>query len=176
MPRQTDTEVQRSPRPDERRVSSDLQQWLLSDVADAHSIGPGDLSDAIDRFERRLHRIHGLVAGLSKELSMVRSEYVYLAVAAQHAVHIARPGRLAELSPAEFRIALRAASGATDAEIATSLRVSSNTVKSHMKAVLQKLGLHSRWELAHVAFRHSEGVVGAQEREVHSPRSGRSGC
>ena len=57
---------------------------------------------------------------------------------------------LGHLTRQERRVAVYAASGASDAAIAIALGLSVNTVKCHMKAALRKLSLHSRWELAHI--------------------------
>jgi DNA-binding CsgD family transcriptional regulator len=52
------------------------------------------------------------------------------------------------LSAREAEVAALAAAGATNAEIASELFISVNTVKTHMGGALAKLGLRSRTELA----------------------------
>jgi len=58
------------------------------------------------------------------------------------------PARAAELTPAELRVALLAARGRTNPEIATELLVSRRTVEHQLSAAYRKLGLRSRSELA----------------------------
>ena len=58
------------------------------------------------------------------------------------------PAPAAELTPAELRVALLAAHGRTNPEIATELLVSRRTVEHQLSASYRKLGLRSRSELA----------------------------
>ena len=57
---------------------------------------------------------------------------------------------LDQLTPRERQVARLLAQGKSDRDIATILSVTLQTAHSHSKAVLAKLGLHSRHELAHV--------------------------
>ena len=54
------------------------------------------------------------------------------------------------LTAREAQIALEAAHGKSDQEIAASIGVAFSTVRSHLNHVYQKLGLHSRAALAHL--------------------------
>jgi len=58
------------------------------------------------------------------------------------------PAPAGELTPAELRVALLAARGRTNPEIATELLVSRRTVEHQLSAAYRKLGLRSRSELA----------------------------
>ncbi len=58
------------------------------------------------------------------------------------------------LSPREHEVLDLIASGATDKEIATTLVISIHTVKSHVRSVLAKLHLNSRYEAARYAAEH----------------------
>lgn len=67
----------------------------------------------------------------------------------------------ASLSPAELRIAVMIALGATRAEIAVACGISGKTVDTHRGHVLHKLGLRSSVALTRYAIRC--GVVGTEE-------------
>jgi len=58
------------------------------------------------------------------------------------------------LSQREQEVLARIASGATDKEIAATLLISIHTVKSHVRSVLAKLHLNSRYEAARYAAEH----------------------
>jgi DNA-binding CsgD family transcriptional regulator len=57
-------------------------------------------------------------------------------------------GGLAELTPQELQIALLLAAGRTTREAAAALFLSPKTVEYHLRHVYQRLGIHSREELA----------------------------
>ena len=58
------------------------------------------------------------------------------------------PDVLVRLTPAQLNVASLAAAGATNNEIAAALGVGAETVRSHLSAVYEKLGVASRAELA----------------------------
>ncbi len=60
----------------------------------------------------------------------------------------------AELTPREREILCHVAEGQSNKVIARNLGISDGTVKLHVKAVLRKLGLHSRVEAAVMAVEH----------------------
>ena len=63
------------------------------------------------------------------------------------------PSTIDELTPQELQIALLLAGGKTTREAAAALFLSPKTVEYHLRHVYQKLGIHSRDELAHDARR-----------------------
>ncbi|MFI7340614.1 LuxR C-terminal-related transcriptional regulator [Streptomyces sp. NPDC050085] len=70
------------------------------------------------------------------------------------------PGRLAELTPQQLRIAHCVAEGATNREVALRLSVSPRTVDHHLRNVFAQLGVRSRVELARLVD-HQESGRGA---------------
>jgi DNA-binding NarL/FixJ family response regulator len=73
-------------------------------------------------------------------------------VATQVSVRLAQLGirgvSASELTPRQYEVASLVARGATNAEIASALGISMNTVKKLLKDVFQRLDLTSRTELA----------------------------
>ncbi|MGY0023327.1 LuxR C-terminal-related transcriptional regulator [Streptomyces sp. YJ-C3] len=72
--------------------------------------------------------------------------------------HREPPGRLAELTPQQLRIARCVAEGATNREVALRLSVSPRTVDHHLRNVFAQLGVRSRVELARLV-NHAERPV-----------------
>lgn len=68
-----------------------------------------------------------------------------------------RPETIAALSAREKEVFLLAARGLSNAEAGQTAFITEATVKSHMRSILQKLGLTSRVQL--VAFAHENGLV-----------------
>jgi DNA-binding CsgD family transcriptional regulator len=57
------------------------------------------------------------------------------------------------LTKQEQRLTTLVCSGASTGEIATRLRITSNTVQDHLKAIFDKTGVRSRRELVATIFR-----------------------
>jgi DNA-binding CsgD family transcriptional regulator len=66
-----------------------------------------------------------------------------------------RPG-IDDLTPQELQVALLLTSGKTTRETAAALFLSPKTVEYHLRHVYQRLGIHSRQELAQQLGRHRE--------------------
>ena len=73
---------------------------------------------------------------------------------------------LSALTPRELEVLRLVAQGASNKEIASSLYVSKNTVKTHMRNILDKLHLSSRTQAASYATR-LDSFIGASVRRVH---------
>jgi len=114
-----------------------------------------DLSNAMTR--RRvaaLLRADGEVAlvGTAEDADLVVSERV-VSTAAPGAV--AQPG--AALTARELEVLRLVARGLSNKEIAADLRITTHTVKYHLAAVLEKLGVRSRTEAVSLGVR--KGLV-----------------
>jgi DNA-binding CsgD family transcriptional regulator len=79
--------------------------------------------------------------------------------------------RVAGLTGRQAEVLRLLEQGRTNAEIADELVVSVRTVETHVAAVLDKLGVHTRRDAARIA---SELLVGAQGDAAHTPRGGRT--
>lgn len=73
------------------------------------------------------------------------------AVRAEHGGTVADASPFAELTPRETEILCHLAEGQSNKVIARHLGISDGTVKLHVKAILRKLGVHSRVEAAVMA-------------------------
>lgn len=71
----------------------------------------------------------------------------------------------APLTPRERELALLVAAGCNNREIAEKLVISENTVKNHMKNILDKLGLDNRVQLTAYAIRQGWSPIGHNRSE-----------
>ncbi|NRQ39533.1 response regulator transcription factor [Nonomuraea sp. NN258] len=78
----------------------------------------------------------------------------------------------AGLTERELEVLALVGTGLSNAEIAEELRIGVTTVKSHLAAAMEKLGLRNRIQAAVVA--HRSGLVDAAFRPVRPPRGGPS--
>ncbi|MDR1152439.1 MAG: response regulator transcription factor [Bifidobacteriaceae bacterium] len=72
---------------------------------------------------------------------------------------VANPAALAQITPREMDVLREVARGASNAEIAGSLYLSEQTVKTHVGHLLAKLGARDRTQA--VVFAYENGVVGS---------------
>ena len=68
-----------------------------------------------------------------------------------------------ELTPREGEVLVLVARGATNPEIAAALSITENTVKIHLRHILEKLHLHNRIQAATFAVQNGLAGDGCQE-------------
>ena len=68
--------------------------------------------------------------------------------------------RLASLTPQQVRVLMMLSEGLLNKQIAYELSVSEATVKAHVSAILQKLGVESRTQAVIAAARIEQGPAG----------------
>jgi DNA-binding NarL/FixJ family response regulator len=110
---------------------------------------------SFDALEAGLARLHQYLAQLDRELREARADYRRL-LELHHAQGKSRLPPLAtidRLTRQERRVAMLAACGNSNLEVAAQLHVTVHTVKTQMASILRKLDLRSRWELDHVLRR-----------------------
>lgn len=97
--------------------------------------------------ERPLVRLRLAIEQAERELECIRRAYAQLLDLATGPPHSSCPEETAPLSRQERLVALLLARGASNHEIAAELHVSIHTVKSHVRSILRKRCLRSRWQL-----------------------------
>jgi DNA-binding NarL/FixJ family response regulator len=107
------------------------------------------LTMMLDSFEVWVESVHQSVEQANAELDQIRCHVAALASAAPETRRGLRAA-LDRLTRQEKRIALLAADGLSNSEVAAILNIRAETVRGHMKGVFRKLGIHSRWELAYL--------------------------
>ena len=85
------------------------------------------------------------------------------------------PSTLDELTPQELQIAVLLTGGKTTREAAAALFLSPKTVEYHLRHVYQKLGLHSREELARVLAAQGSHAAARSQPPGKPPPPGKSG-
>lgn len=100
-------------------------------------------ADVVLQLERQLQaaEIHLRRARTSYDVLLTK-----LANQLQPSFNVAPGG--SRLSRNERRVALLVAGGRNNAEVAAALSVSVHTVRSQLRTIYRKLGIHSRWQLA----------------------------
>jgi DNA-binding NarL/FixJ family response regulator len=127
---------------------TELGAMIRANLRPAGDLEPS-LPAAAVSLEQSLDRLVAAIQTAGRELRRARVEYELVIQAARHAEHeLSASATFACLTKQERRIALLAMAGSSDAEAAVATHLSVHTVKTHMKSVLRKLALHSRWQLA----------------------------
>lgn len=117
----------------------------------ARQVARQELFDALQRLEEGVTAAHTAAHALNRELAALDLQRVLLAQVAQRQMGLERPPKACQhLSPRQRQVAVRLASGASDGAIARALGITVNTVKTHVRAVLEKLNVRSRREVAYV--------------------------
>lgn len=73
------------------------------------------------------------------------------------------------LTARELEVLALVASGATNREIASSLTLTQNTVKNHVRSILEKLGLDNRVQATSYALRHGLAPFPRGDAQPHIP-------
>jgi DNA-binding CsgD family transcriptional regulator len=119
----------------EAQIRTDLAGWILL-LQPAESPRAVDLLRAAEKYARQ------------EELAPLLSRVRWLLERLGEAPDGELPGRLAELSAAERRVAQLVVTGKRNREIAAELGVSVKSVEWHVSHILRKLSITSRTELA----------------------------
>ncbi len=143
-------------------------------IAERWDSSQASLPLAAVNFERSLERLVVALQSAGRELRQARIEYEsLLEVARQAGQNPPAPASFGCLTRQERRVALLAAAGSSDAQVAVATHVSVHTAKTHMKNVLRKLGLHSRWQLARLLADTAESDFGPPRSVFPASRDGR---
>ena len=104
---------------------------------------------ALDSLDASLGRLHRNLSQLDRDLRQARADYQRLVELNRGQVgnRLPKATALDVLTQQERRVAMLAACGHSNTELAAQLHVSVHTVKSQMCSILRKLDLRSRWEL-----------------------------
>lgn len=125
-----------------RRLRNDMEGYQLLAMTRILNIPSILVSGAASRDSiQRAYSEHGVFACLEKQ-TFDRASFCRLA---QEATQGRRPsGELAVLTEREREVLALLAQGMTNKEIAERLLISANTVKRHLKAIFEKLDVHTR--------------------------------
>jgi DNA-binding NarL/FixJ family response regulator len=102
---------------------------------------------AVVSFDDSLRRLRERLTSAEADLRQARACYDALLEAGRTCVVAAPTAAGMALTTQENRVANLVAAGMSNCEIAEALHVSVHTVKSHVKNMLEKLAIRSRWQL-----------------------------
>lgn len=135
----------------------------------AHAPAPIiDWPAAVISLDDTLRRLGQRLTSAEADLRMARACYEALKEASSRCMSPLR-SPAARLTAQELRVANFVAAGMSNREVADALHVSVHTVKTHVKNVLDKLSIHSRWQVAATVGQLS--LAGSSVSELRSPRS-----
>jgi DNA-binding NarL/FixJ family response regulator len=140
---------------------NDAARAVLAGVVDAETHLDQLLTQVASerRFTRRVEVLltSGAPATLHAQCDRLADGGLVAVIELQHAgAHLAQR-TLKALTPREADVAVLAADGLTDREIAQQLTVSRHTVGHHLKRIYRKLGIDSRIALTRLLTRHDPG-------------------
>jgi len=108
-----------------------------------------DWPAAVISLDDTLRRLGQRLTSAEADLRMARACYEALLEASRICMGAGPAGSpAARLTAQELRVAHFVAAGMSNREVADSLHVSVHTVKTHVKNVLDKLSIRSRWQMA----------------------------
>jgi non-specific serine/threonine protein kinase len=121
-------------------------------------IMPGPIGEMLDRWLEPAHAAAGPAAArLLAEGRLLSPEEAAGLALANEPEEAARPGLRRTLTRREREVAVLAARGLTNRDIAAQLFLSVRTVEVHVDHILTKLGFHTRTQLA--AWAYEEGLL-----------------
>jgi DNA-binding NarL/FixJ family response regulator len=119
-----------------------LEGYRLLDAARMAAIPALVVTGAATAEEiERAYSEHGVFACLEKQAF---DRHAFLQTVQEACTTGPKPGDLAILTPREREVLALLARGATNRHIAETLVITQNTVKRHLKAIFEKLGVHTR--------------------------------
>jgi DNA-binding NarL/FixJ family response regulator len=127
----------------------DSRQEIASGAATAVSTGE-ELQHSLRVLEEQAAAVHDAVVQLTGELRRFESARATVEQTLEACTFSMPATAAVGLTSRQREIAQRLMTGQSDQEIALALGITMNTVKSHSKAVLGKLRLHSRHELHYI--------------------------
>ena len=124
--------------------------------------------DDLEALERCLASLREVLDEASRRIGEARQWYTSIGMETRelHA-RMSGLGPSSTLTARESRVAMMVAAGFSNETIARQLHVSVYTVKSHLKGLFAKLGVHSRWEIRHLL--QVQGTNLAVEPRLPSP-------
>jgi two-component system, NarL family, nitrate/nitrite response regulator NarL len=153
-----------------RLLAPDTRVVLLT--ASPHEVGAalrsGLVSAVVDKvvsLDRVVETVQRVVHDPTRPVSVVGEREQYLPVRARPS------GRLRYLSPREREVLRGMVEGASTVDLAQALGVSVSTTRSHVQAVLSKLGVHSRIAAVRYASRRPSELVMSEETSSGRPLS-----
>jgi DNA-binding NarL/FixJ family response regulator len=106
-----------------------------------------DWPSAVVSLDDTLRRLGQRLTSAEADLRMARSCYEALLEASRSCTANGPASSPARLTAQEVRVANFVAAGMSNRQIADALHLSVHTVKTHVKNLLEKLSIRSRWQI-----------------------------